>query len=150
MAGESAPRCRDRGIGAIGKQPEQFQKKGHGLSPSVTSTYYPLNNYVRPCVGTLGLPTGVSLGLDVGDLHRRHLRLAMPRAALPARAGGRLLMWRIGGGGTIGMAGALLQANIERGDPHGLLLDDGEQLDDQAAHDEQGLSPTGGIERKTH
>ena len=72
------------------------------------------------------------------------------QGALPARAGGRLLMWRIGGGGTIGMAGALLQANIERGDPHGLLLDDGEQLDDQAAHDEQGLSPTGGIERKTH
>jgi hypothetical protein len=32
-------------MGAIGKQPETFQKKGNGLSPSVTFTHDPLNNY---------------------------------------------------------------------------------------------------------
>src|SRR5215510_6558686 len=74
----------------------------------------------------------------------------MPRAALPARAGCRLLIRRIGGEGTIDMAGALLQANIERDDPHGLLLDDGEQLDDPWAHDERALCPTGGLKRKPY
>jgi hypothetical protein len=57
-------------------------------------------------------------------------------------------MRRIGGGGTISMAGALLPASVERGDPLLLLRDDGEQVDDPSAHDERGLVPTDGIERK--
>jgi hypothetical protein len=32
-------------MGLMGKQPKTCQQKGNGLSPSVTSTYYPLNNY---------------------------------------------------------------------------------------------------------
>jgi hypothetical protein len=40
------------------------------------------------------------------------------------------------------------QPSFERGDPRFLLLDDGEQLDDRLAHDERGLLPTGGIQRK--
>jgi hypothetical protein len=37
------------------------------------------------------------------------------------------------------------QASFEGGDSRGLLLDDSMQLDDQLAHDERGLFPTGGI-----
>jgi hypothetical protein len=70
------------------------------------------------------------------------------QGALPAIAGCRLLLRRIGGGRTIGLARALLPAHVERGDPHGLLLDAGEQLDDPWAHDERGLCPPGGIQRK--
>jgi replicative DNA helicase len=33
-------------MGAIGKPPETFQKQGNDLSPSVTFTQDPLNNYV--------------------------------------------------------------------------------------------------------
>ena len=33
-------------------------------------------------------------------------------------------------GGTLGVAGILGQPSFERGDPGGLLLDDGESLDD--------------------
>jgi hypothetical protein len=40
-------------------------------------------------------------------------------------------------------------ASVERGDPHGLLLDDSEQQDDHLAHDERGLFLSGGIKRKT-
>jgi hypothetical protein len=40
------------------------------------------------------------------------------------------------------------QACVERGDPRFLFLDDGEQLDDHLAHDERGLFPTGGVQRK--
>jgi hypothetical protein len=32
-------------MGAIGKQPDKFQQKGSGLSPSVTFGRYPLNTY---------------------------------------------------------------------------------------------------------
>jgi hypothetical protein len=39
----------------------------------------------------------------------------------------------------------LRQPSFEGSDPRGLLLDDGEQLDDHLAHDERGLCPTGGI-----
>jgi hypothetical protein len=46
------------------------------------------------------------------------------------------------------MGEALRHAHVERGDPHGLWLDDGEQLGDPWAHDVRGLVPTGGIERK--
>jgi hypothetical protein len=118
-----------------------------------------------PCVGTLGLPTGAGLGLDVDDLRRRPQCLAMPRvrwlvarAAKAVRVGCRLLLRWSGGGGTIGMAGALRQASVERSDLHGLVLDDGEQMDDSWAHDEgvcsqrvtSSGSPTGsGIERAT-
>jgi hypothetical protein len=35
-----------------------------------------------------------------------------------------------------------------RGDPPCLLRDGGEQMDNQLTHDEQGLCPTGGIQRK--
>jgi hypothetical protein len=108
----------------------------------------PLDDLVAiggPCVGTLGLPTGAGLGLDVDDS-------VVPPApgnaqgALPARAGRWLLIRRIGGEGTIGMAGALWHASVERGDPHGLWLDNGEQMDAPWAHDEWGLCPTGGIQ----
>jgi hypothetical protein len=37
-------------------------------------------------------------------------------------------------------------ASFERGNPRFQLRDDGEQVDDQLAHDERGLSPTGGIQ----
>jgi hypothetical protein len=70
------------------------------------------------------------------------------QGTLPAGAGGRLLIRPISGGGTIGMAGARRHAHVERGDPHGLVLDAGEQLDDALAHDERGLVPTDGIARK--
>jgi len=52
--------------------------------------------------------------------------------------------------GTIGMAGALRHVSIERGDLHGLVLNDGEQLDDQLAHNEGCLFLTGGIGRKPY
>jgi hypothetical protein len=51
-------------------------------------------------------------------------------------------------GETGGGAGVLRHASIERGHPQGLLLDDGEQMDDQLAHDERGLFPAGNITRK--
>jgi hypothetical protein len=38
-------------------------------------------------------------------------------------------------------------ASFERGDPHGLLLDDGEQMHDELAHDQRRLLATGGIKR---
>jgi hypothetical protein len=38
----------DPGIGAIKKKPEQLQKKGNGLLPSVTVSRYPLNKYAAP------------------------------------------------------------------------------------------------------
>jgi hypothetical protein len=53
MAGEIAPICRAPHIGAIGKQPEQFQKTGNGLSPSVTLTHHPLNAYLNTNQATL-------------------------------------------------------------------------------------------------
>ena len=67
-----------------------------------------------------------------------------------ARASGPFRIRRIGRGGTIGGAGGLGQARFERGDPRGLLLDDGKQLDDQLVHQEQCLFPTGGLQRKTY
>jgi hypothetical protein len=48
------------------------------------------------------------------------------------------------------MAGAVRHASVERGDPHGLVLDDGAQMDDHLAHDEWYLFPTGAIKRKPH
>ena len=58
------------------------------------------------------------------------------------------LVWRIGGRRTIGIVGALLQAGFEvsntrlqRLDPLCLLLDDGEELDDQLLHDEGSFAP---------
>jgi hypothetical protein len=38
-------RCRNSRKGAIGKQPETCQNKANGLSPPVTFTHDPLNNY---------------------------------------------------------------------------------------------------------
>jgi hypothetical protein len=46
LAGEIAPLGRDRGLGAIGKQPQKDQQKGNGLSPSVTFTRDPHGNAV--------------------------------------------------------------------------------------------------------
>jgi hypothetical protein len=40
-------------------------------------------------------------------------------------------------------------ARVERGDPHGLLLDDSQQLDDQLPYNKRGLFPIGGIKRKS-
>src|SRR6266511_5816632 len=45
------------------------------------------------------------------------------QGALPAKAGCRLLVWRIDWGATIGVAGALLHASVERGAPRRLVLD---------------------------
>jgi hypothetical protein len=50
--------------------------------------------------------------------------------------------------GTIRVPGVLRQPSFERGDPHFLLLDGGEQLDNRFAHDQRGPCPTGGIQRK--
>jgi hypothetical protein len=36
-------------MGAIGKKPEKLQKKGNGLSLSVTLMHYPLHEYGREC-----------------------------------------------------------------------------------------------------
>jgi hypothetical protein len=44
------------------------------------------------------------------------------------------------------MAGVLGHASFERGDPPGLLFDNGKQMNDQLAHDEGGLFLTGGIQ----
>jgi hypothetical protein len=49
----------------------------------------------------------------------------------------------------IGVAGVLGHASFECGDARFLLLDDGEQMDDQLAHDERSLFPTDGVKRKT-
>ena len=57
------------------------------------------------------------------------------QGVLPARAGGRLLMGQVGGRGTIGRAGALRHAGVERGNPYGLVRDDSAQLDDPWAYD---------------
>jgi hypothetical protein len=48
------------------------------------------------------------------------------------------------------MAGALLPASVEGGDPHDLVLGDGAQLDDPWAYDERYLFPTGDIQRKPY
>jgi hypothetical protein len=71
-------------------------------------------------------------------------------AALRVRAGWPFRMRRIGRGGTIGVPGVLGHASVERGDPCFLLLDDGDEMDDHLAHDQRGLSLTGGIQRKPH
>jgi hypothetical protein len=119
-----------------------------------------LNNLV--CMGgrRLGkrpLPTGIGFGHDLKDLRGQQQGLAMPRMSRlrswsPLRGRGRRLLHkrRIGRGETIGVAGILGHASFERGDPHGLLLDDGEQLDDYLAHDQGALFPTGGIQRKPY
>jgi hypothetical protein len=54
----------------------------------------------------------------------------------------------IGRGRAIGVLGVLGPAGFERNDLDCLLVDDGEQLDDQLTHDERGMVPTGGIQRK--
>ena len=93
--------------------------------------------------------------MDLYNLRGRQQRLAMPRMSRlrswsPRRGRGRGLCHKrwIGSGRTIRVAGGLGQPSFERGDPRGLVLDDGEQLDDQLAHHEQCLCPTGGIRRK--
>jgi hypothetical protein len=47
VAGEIAPLYTGRSIGAMRKKPKRAQKKGNGLSPSVTLTHYPLNAYIN-------------------------------------------------------------------------------------------------------
>jgi hypothetical protein len=41
------------------------------------------------------------------------------------------------------------RTRFERSDPRSLLLDHREQPDDHLAHDQRGLFPMGGIQRKT-
>jgi hypothetical protein len=103
----------------------------------------------------LGRWPPVTHGRQPLQARERHDPVAVPRvpwlgamSALCSSAGWSFLIRRIGGGGTIGMAGALLHASLKHGDPHGLLLGDGTQMDDPWAHDERGLFPTGGIQRK--
>jgi hypothetical protein len=111
---------------------------------------------VRRRVGQLPLATGTRLGLDLDDFRRCQQRLAMPQMAglgakftLYPRARGPFFIRRIRRRGrTIRVAGVLGHARVERGDPSGLLLDDGDQLDDQLAHEKQGLFPTDGIKAK--
>jgi hypothetical protein len=55
------------------------------------------------------------------------------------------------GGSEEGGRSELLEfwdTRFERGDPHGLLVDDGEQMDDHLAHDQRGLFPMGRVKRK--
>jgi hypothetical protein len=40
-----APLGKDLDMGAMGRLPETFQQQGNDLSPSVTFTQDPLNNY---------------------------------------------------------------------------------------------------------
>jgi hypothetical protein len=110
---------------------------------------------VRCRRGELPLPTGTGLRCDLNDLRRRQQHLTMPRmprsgawSTLPARAGWPFLIRRIGGGGTTGVAGGLGQPCFERGDSGGLLLDDGEQLDDHLAHHRGRLFPGRAVKRK--
>jgi hypothetical protein len=111
-----------------------------------------LNDLVRiagRCLGKLPLPTRTGLRLDRNDLRGDQEHLAMSR--MP-RLGARLPLGtsavrpfriqRTGGGGTIGVSGVLGYASFERGNPRFQLLDDGEQVDDQLAHDERCLFPT--------
>jgi hypothetical protein len=49
-----APLCKNLDMGAIGKPPETFQKQGNDLSPSVTFTQDPLNNYESTDAGAAG------------------------------------------------------------------------------------------------
>lgn len=112
--------------------------------------------------GELRLSTGTALRFDLDDLCGGQQGLAMPRvpwpgarSALRARTGRLFLIGRIGGGRTIGIAGALLQAGLECREPRfkgldlfGLLLDDHQQMDDQLPHDEGRLFPAGRIQRQ--
>jgi hypothetical protein len=117
---------------------------------------YHLVRIVGVCFRKLGLPTSTGRGLDLDDLRRRQQDLAMPRMSRlrswsPIRGRGNRLLRkrRIGRWGTIGVAGVLGYASFECSDACFLLLDDREQMDDPLAHDERGLFPTGGIDRKT-
>ncbi len=105
--------------------------------------------------GKLPRPTGRDLRRDLDDLRGFLPCLAMPRMATlrswrPLRGRGRGLLRKlgIGRGWTIGVTRVLGQACFECGDPRGLWLDDGEQLDDHLARHEQCLFPTGGIQRQ--
>jgi hypothetical protein len=69
------------------------------------------------------------------------------RFPLRARVVCSLNKRRIGRGGTIGVARGLGHARFERGDLRGLLLDDSEQINDQLAHHEWDLFPTGAVNR---
>ena len=77
------------------------------------------------------------------------------RFALGASTRGPFVVRRIGGGRTIGIVGTLLHASFQVGharlqrlDPRGLLLDDGEELDDQVLHDEGRVLPGSRVQRK--
>jgi steroid 5-alpha reductase family enzyme len=50
VAGELALLYRVRGIGTMRKRPKRARKTGNGLSPSVTSTRYPLNAYLATSI----------------------------------------------------------------------------------------------------
>src|SRR5262245_20968487 len=71
-----------------------------------------------------------------------------PWVTLRTRAGGPLRIRWIREGGTIGVAGVLGWPSVERGDLRARLLDDRTQPNDQLAHDQRGLFPTGGLERR--
>jgi hypothetical protein len=66
-------------MGAIGKQPDQFQQQGSGLSPSVTCGRYSLNTYGDLLPQRLQLwQAGGTLGLMDETLNRRELRIQPP------------------------------------------------------------------------
>jgi hypothetical protein len=66
-------------MGAIGKQPDQFQQQGRGLSPSVTCGRYSLNTYRDLLPQRLQLwQAGGTLGLMDESLNRRELRIQPP------------------------------------------------------------------------
>jgi hypothetical protein len=119
-------------------------------------------NHVMLPFGKLRLTARAAFGLDLDDHGGFQQGLTMPevpglgaRFALGASAGWPLLIGRIGRGGTIRVTGALLQVGFERCDPRPQrvdpcfqVLDDLQQLQDQVAHDEGDLCPTGGLSQR--
>jgi hypothetical protein len=77
------------------------------------------------------------------------------RFAVGARPPGLFLIRRIRGGRTIGIMGTLLHAGFEVGHTRlqrlnscGLLLDEGEELDDHVLHDEGRILPGDRVQPK--
>jgi hypothetical protein len=103
---------------------------------------------VGPWVGTLALAPGAGPALKLDDLCERHQRLAMPSVPCPPeRAIGCSY-----GGSVAGERSAWRERCGKHASSAAIrtacCLDDGEPMDDHLAHDERGLFPTGGIERK--
>ena len=73
-------------MGRLGKQPAKVQKKGNGLSPSITFTQDPLNSYPQRMRATRrGMPCPTAWSIDI--LARQHQLL---EATIDVVQGGRI------------------------------------------------------------